>query len=166
MATPTSDVDEIPVTDDRDPAELIRASIDEVLDLARTWLAWDGRPIFAIGNAWTPHKALRRVQDHLLDHLAEIECRLAGLPTVPDTWHGRMLTLDSDWARFTEADLDEATSRLERLARIYEARVGAMSTADLDQPDQNGGWTLRQVIFHVADVNLYARFVGRLAEEQ
>jgi len=63
------------------------------------------------GNAWTPHKALRRVADHLLDHLAEIECRLAGLPTVPDQWHGRMATTDAGFARFTEIDLDEATTR-------------------------------------------------------
>jgi hypothetical protein len=30
-----------------------------------------------------------------------------------------MVTLDSDWARLTEPDLDEASSRLRRLARTY-----------------------------------------------
>ena len=65
-----------------------------------------------------------RRADNLLDHLAELECRLAGLPPLPDRWHGRMVTTDADWARFTEIDLDEATSRLTRLAACYRARLG------------------------------------------
>lgn len=99
------------VVGDRDIATLIPAAVAEVLDTAATWLGWDGRPIHRDGNAWTPHKALRRVADHLLDHLAEIECRVAGRPTLPDRWHGRMVTTHADLAWFTEADLDEATSR-------------------------------------------------------
>jgi hypothetical protein len=46
-----------------------------------------------------PLKALRRITDHLLDHLAEIEATLAGQPTVPDGWHGRAVTLESDRAQ-------------------------------------------------------------------
>lgn len=142
---------------------IVARAVDEVLELAQTWLAWDGTPIVAEGNVWTPLKALRRVQDHLVDHLAEIELRLAGRPTIPDRWHGRSVTLDSDWSHFTELDLDEATSRLTRLAQTYEARVGSLSAETLDRDDGTGAWTLREVVHHVADVNLYARFVGRLA---
>jgi hypothetical protein len=47
-------------------------------------------------NIWTPHEALRRITDHLIDHLGEVEL-LAGTPTIPDGWHGRMITLDADW---------------------------------------------------------------------
>jgi hypothetical protein len=159
-ATPAQDV---PPTDHRDPATLVEGAVKEVLEIAGTWLAWDGRPIFADGNAWTPQKALRRVQDHLLDHLAEIECRLAGLPTVPDHWHGRAVTLDSDWSHFTETDLAEAASRLQRVARIYRARVGSLSDEVLDRTETPEVWTLRQVVFHVSDITAYAHFVGRLA---
>src|SRR5947209_5040514 len=105
----------VPETDDRDPVGLIPAAVEAVLAAAEVWLGWDGRPVYREGNAWTPHKAIRRVADHLLDHLAEVECRLAGLPSVPDRWHGRMVSTDADFARFTEVDLDEATSRLTRL---------------------------------------------------
>jgi hypothetical protein len=91
---------------------LVPDAVAQVLRLAATWLAWDGGPRHVDGNVWTPHKALRRVTDHLLDHLAEIDAVLADAPTVPDTWHGRTVTLDADWARFTEVDLDEARSRL------------------------------------------------------
>jgi hypothetical protein len=153
--------DEIPATDDRDVAELIPAAVDEVLTLAEGWLGWNGRTSIGDGNVWTPHKALRRVTDHLVDHLAELEARLAGLPTIPDRWHGRRLTLDSDWARFTEADLDEATSRLRRLALCYRARLAGLDAETLDaetlnRPSANGAWTLRQVVHHVANVTFYA----------
>jgi hypothetical protein len=151
-----------PAVDDRDPAKLVPAAVEEILDLARTWLAWDGNPIVSDGNVWTPHKALRRVADHLIDHLGEIECRLAGVPTLEDHWHGRTLTLDSDWARFTEADLDEATSRLGRLAAYYANRVGGLDDATLDAASAPGEWTLRQVVHHVSNVRYYAAQVGRL----
>ena len=49
--------------------------------------------------------------DHLVDHPAEVEALLAGAPQVPDGWQGRLVTLDSDWARFTELDLAEARQR-------------------------------------------------------
>ena len=150
------DDDERPDTDDRDPAALIPAAITEILDVAETWLGWDGRPVHREGNAWTPHKALRRVADHLLDHLAEIECRLAGRPTLPDHWHGRMVTTDADFARFTEVDLDEATSRLTRLAACYQARVGGLDVATLDGRPDEGTWTIREVVHHVSNVTAYA----------
>lgn len=161
----TPDPDEpdgdVPETDQRDVTELIPAAVGEVLGCAETWLAWDGRPVAADGNVWTPHKALRRVTDHLIDHLAEIECRLAGLPSMPDRWHGRMLTLDADFARFTEADLDEATSRLVRLGRCYRSRLTGLPADVLDR--RSDAWTLRQVVHHVSNVTYYADCVGRLS---
>jgi hypothetical protein len=152
-----------PEVDDRDPATVIPVAVAEVLDVAETWLGWDGRPVYADGNAWTPHKALRRVTDHLLDHLAEIECRLAGRPTQPDEWHGRMVTTDADFARFTEVDLDEATSRLTRLAACYQARVGGLGPEVLDARPDEHTWTIREVVHHVSHVTAYAEMLGRLS---
>lgn len=157
-----ADYAERPAVDDREPATLVPAAVAEVLDIADTWLAWDGRPIYTDGNAWTPYKALRRVGDHLLDHLAEIECRLAGRPTLPDHWHGRMVTLDADFARFTEIDLDEATSRLSRLAACYSARLGSLDAGQLDARPADDVWTIREVAHHVSGVTYYATFIGRL----
>jgi hypothetical protein len=146
---------EIPKTDDRDVTELINTAVTEILEKAERWLGWNGQPLVGDGNVWTPHKSLRRVTDHLVDHLAEIEARLTGLPTIPDQWHGRTLTLDSDWARFTEADLDEATSRLRRLALCYQARLSTVDLAELDR-ESTEGWTIRQVVHHVSNVTYYA----------
>ena len=159
-----TDSGDAPAVDERDPASLVPDAVDEVLRQAATWLAWDGAPRFGDGNTWTPHKALRRVVDHLLDHLAQIEAVLAGQPTVPDTWHGRAVTLDSDWARFTEADLDEAASRLRRYALLYRIRLGTLSADELDR-SRPQAWTLRQIAHHVAGVTYYAQQVGDLISQ-
>jgi hypothetical protein len=151
-----------PAIDDRDVAMVVPVAVTEILNQAETWLGWDGRPICRDGNAWTPHKALRRVTDHLLDHLAEIECRLASLRTLPDRWHGRMVTTDADFARFTEIDLDEATSRLTRLAACYRARLGGLTPQALDARPDEATWTIREVAHHVSQVTVYADMVGRL----
>ncbi|MDG4822188.1 DinB family protein [Asanoa sp. WMMD1127] len=139
--------------------ELIPTAVGEVLDRAAGWLGWDGRPVSRDGNAWTPHKAMRRVADHLLDHLAEIDCRLAGLPTIPDEWHGRRVTTHADFAPFTEVDLDEARSRLTRLAACYRARLERLDPETLDHEPADGAWSIRKVVEHVANVTYYARML-------
>jgi hypothetical protein len=106
------------------PADLVAAGVQRFLELARTWLAWDGRPLVSEDGdrVYTPNKAVRRQADHLVDHLAQIEALLAGAPTEPDRWHGSLVTVASDWAAFTEADLNEATQRLRRLGQLYVLR--------------------------------------------
>jgi hypothetical protein len=108
--------DDAPATDDRHPADVVVAMVEHVLGLAATWTRWDGTPAVVPvegepPRAYTPHMAVRRVADHLLDHLAEVEARLAGQPTEPDRWHGSMVTTPADLAPFTADDLDEARSR-------------------------------------------------------
>ena len=102
---------------DPNPGQLVAAAVDRCLELARTWHAWDGRPIArtmddGLPNTWTPHKALRRIADHLVDHLHQVESLLAGATPLPDEWLGRTVTVDADWSRFTEPDYAEACSRL------------------------------------------------------
>jgi hypothetical protein len=158
--------DPAPVTDARHPAVVVTAMVTHVLDLASTWPDWDGQPIEVAvqgepSRIYTPHKAIRRVADHLVDHLAEIEARLAGREPEPDGWHASAITTAADLAPFTVADLEEASSRLVRLALIWDARLRSLTDAQLDQayPD---AWTARQVAFHVAGSDFYADSVGRL----
>jgi hypothetical protein len=149
------------MTSDANPGALVGAAVDHVLKIAATWYAWDGRPVAAGENVWTPHKALRRVTDHLIDHLAEVEALLAGERSIPDEWHGRAITVDSDWARFTEVDLDESRSRLRRLAATFEHRFAAAGPDEWDRP-RAPSWTLREIAQHVAEVTWYADQMGRL----
>jgi hypothetical protein len=157
----------VPSTDARHPAAVVTAMIEHVLDLAATWPNWDRVPVEVAveGEAariYTPHKAFRRVADHLLDHLAELEARVPGRAPEPDAWHGSAITTSADLAPFTAEDFDEARSRLRRLALIWDARLRSLTGTQLDNADGTGAWTLRQVAFHLADSAFYADSVGKL----
>jgi hypothetical protein len=148
------------------PARLVVDSVERCLAMAATWPAWDGKPVVrgpgGAADTWTPHKAQRRIAGHLLDHLHEAEALLAGAEAMPDEWHGRTVTLASDLAPFTGPDLDEARSRLRRLARCYLLRYAAAGPAAWDAP-RGEAWTLREIAEHVAEVSYYAEQVGLLA---
>ncbi|SEK84586.1 hypothetical protein [Nonomuraea pusilla] len=148
-------------SENTNPALAVAAAAEHCLEIAATWLAWDGRPIVTDGeNVWTPAKAARRIQDHLIDHLAEVEALLAGDVPDPSPWQGRAVTLDSDWARFTESDLSEARARWPRLARSYVNRY-ATASGEWDVP-RTPNWTLREIAEHVSEITWYAEQVGRL----
>lgn len=152
--------DNTPITDDRHPAQVVEDAVAHALRLAETWPTWDGQPRPAEDRIYTPHKAIRRLADHLLDHLAEFEARLAGQPPLPDHWHASAITTPSDLAPFTREDLDEARSRLTRLAMIWSVRLRALDDERLDRVE-GGAWTLREVAFHL-DNTFYADAVGDL----
>ncbi|HZM39852.1 MAG TPA: hypothetical protein VFB94_12085 [Acidimicrobiales bacterium] len=144
------------------PGSALVPAVERVLALAATWLAWDGRPRLAADGerAYTPHKAIRRTADHIVDHLAQAEALLAGAPAEEDRWHASAVTLDADRASFSEADLVEAQQRLRRLARTFELRYAAAGPEAWDAPQD--GWTLRQIAEHVADP-WYAEQLGDLS---
>jgi hypothetical protein len=147
---------------DHNPGGLVIDAVERVLALAETWLAWDGRPRVAEGGGrlYTPQKAIRRTADHIVDHLAEVEALLAGEPTEPDRWHASNVTLATDWAQFTEADLAEAGQRLRRLARTFQLRYAAAGPGEWDKP-RGQNWTLRAIAEHVG-TPWYAEQVGVL----
>jgi hypothetical protein len=110
-------------------------------------------------RVFTPHKAIRRVADHLVDHFAELEAR----PTEPDCWDASSMTNLADLTAFTSADLDEARSRLRQLALIRDVRLRSLSDRQLDD-NASDARTLRRVAFHVAESAFYADVVGRLGK--
>ncbi|MEU8852610.1 hypothetical protein AB0C70_41800 [Streptomyces sp. NPDC048564] len=144
------------------PAGPVTGMVDHVLTLAATWPNWDGTPARVDDRVYTPHKAIRRVADHLIDHLAELEARLAGEEPQPDHWHASSITTEADLAPFTPQDLDEARSRLTRLARIWTDRLDALSDDQLD--DSPGeGWSFRELARHLEGSTYYADAVGDLS---
>lgn len=156
--------DDTPITDDRHPAQVIEDAIAHALRLAQTWPAWDGQPRAAEDRIYTPNKAIRRLADHLLDHLAELEARLAGHSPLPDQWHASAVTTPADLAPFTPEDLDEARSRLLRLAQIWSLRLRSLDNERLDRIEGDA-WTLRQVAFHL-DNTFYADAIGDLMSQR
>ena len=149
--------------ENENPGTHVEVAVEYCLDVAATWLAWDGRPCVSDGGEriYTPHKAVRRIADHLVDHLAEVEALLAGVPTEPDAWHASLVTTEADWARFTELDLDEARQRLRRLGRTFALRLAAAGPAAWDLP-RGQNWTLREIAEHLTGVRWYADQVGVL----
>src|SRR5919197_905331 len=70
------------------PDRIVHA-VEASLAEAPQWLAWDGRPRASECSVWTPNKAMRRVTDHLIDHLAQTEAAISGEGSLEDTWRGR-----------------------------------------------------------------------------
>ncbi|WP_265443963.1 hypothetical protein [Flexivirga meconopsidis] len=155
---------EIDETRTDDPGAAVERATARVLELARTWIAWDGTPRMAEDGAriFTPHKAIRRYGDHLVDHLAQVEALLAGVPTRPNGWYESAITTTADLARFTEVDLVEATERLTRLSRTFRLRLLTAGPGEWDRP-RGADWTLREIADHVADP-WYAEQVGDLVD--
>jgi hypothetical protein len=138
--------------DKPEPDEAVLLSVEDALAVAEKWVGWNGGAQFSLGNAWTPHKALRRITDHLVDHLNQIVCRTSGIAPVPDLWRGRSTTLASDWAPFAENELDEATARLRRLGQVIGAELLA-HREDWDTDPGGGEWTLRAIATHLAEAS-------------
>jgi hypothetical protein len=153
---------ERPIVDARPPAEAIDEMVARVLTLAETWTTWDGIPRQSDNRVYTPHKAIRRVTDHMIDHLAQLEAHLAGVPSLQDPWHGSASTTAADMAPFEQADLDEARSRLKRLAAMWGIRIGTMSEQDLDRAEADA-YTPREMAFCAVGSIFYADAVGDLA---
>ncbi|HZX01711.1 hypothetical protein [Kribbella sp.] len=147
----------------QNPGELVAEAVQRSLKLVGTWPAWDGVPRTSDDDrTFTPHKAVRRIADHLIDHLAEVEALLAGVPTQPDEWHASALTSAADLAPFTAEDVREAEQRLTRLGRTFVLRYAALDPAEWDK-DRSPNWTLRKIAEHLTELDWYAAQVGDLS---
>src|SRR5215813_10592912 len=104
---------------------------------------------------YTPRKVLRRVLDHFLDHLNQIDQWLAWrrdgiVPTPTDGWVPSTVTLPDDRLPLTRSDLDAWLWRIDQAARLLVQRAGGLTAAELDWQPPDGGRPLRRVFHHVA----------------
>jgi hypothetical protein len=104
---------------------------------------------------YTPRKPLRRVLDHALDHLNQIEqwqsWRSDGVvPTPTDGWAPSTVTLPEDRLPLTAGDLDAWLWRIDQAMRLLTRRAASLRPEDLDWRPPDGGWPLRRVLHHVA----------------
>jgi hypothetical protein len=155
---------ERPKVDDREPAQAIAEMVEHALGLAATWLEWDGSPQPIHNRVYTPHKAIRRIGDHLIDHLTQLEAHVARLPSPPDHWHGSSITTPADLAPFGQDDLDEARSRLERLVLLWQVALSRVPTEALDRADGDA-YTPREMAFCAVESAYYADAVGDLSPQ-
>ena len=68
---------------------------------------------------------------------------------------------------FSEKQLQEWLLDIQDLPQLIEYAITNLDEAQLDTPYREGGWTVKQVIHHVADshMNAYIRFKLGLTEE-
>lgn len=68
---------------------------------------------------------------------------------------------------YTTEDLQRIISRLEALPAKVEETARKLTISQLDTAYRDGGWTVRQVLHHVADshLNAYIRFKWTLTED-
>jgi hypothetical protein len=158
----TAAKDDRPHVDDRDPADAIGDMVSHVLELAETWVAWDRQPVSIDDRLYTPHKAIRRVADHMVDHLAQLETYLAGVKSLRDEWHASAMTTPADLAPFQPEDLDEARSRLSRLAQIWRIRLASVPDQKMDAA-VGDAYTPREMAFHLVESVYYADAIGVIA---
>lgn len=147
-----------------DPARPVPAFMTEELFSRLT----DARPAPLTAPAgvgrytYTPRKVLRRVLDHALDHLNQIDQWLAwrrdGLvPTPTDGWVPSTVTLPDDVLPLAPADLEAWLWRIDQAARLVQQRAAGLGEAQLDWCPPDGGWPLRRVLHHLArSERLYA----------
>lgn len=63
--------------------------------------------------------------------------------------------------------LNDSMDEIERFPAELSARTSGLSTEQLERTYRDGGWTIRQIIHHLADshLNSYIRFKWALTEE-
>ena len=104
---------------------------------------------------YTPRKPLRRVLDHALDHLNQIDQwqlwrREGVVPTPMDGWAPSTVTLPEDRLPLTVPDLDAWLWRIDQAMRLLARRAAGLTDDELDWQPPDGGWPLRRVLHHVA----------------
>lgn len=104
---------------------------------------------------YTPRKILRRVLDHALDHLNQIDQwvtwrRDGVVPTPTDGWVPSTETLPEDRLPLAERDLDAWLWRVDQAAGLLRQRAAGLTPEELDWAPPDGGWPLRRVLHHVA----------------
>jgi len=117
-----------------------------------------------------PRKILRRVLDHALDHLNQLEqwakWRDDGRTPVPtDGWAPSGVTFDEDTFPLTDAELAAWLWRIDLVVGLLIRRAASLSRAQLDWQPPDDGWTLHRVLHHVARWYGYAAWLDEALPE-
>jgi uncharacterized damage-inducible protein DinB len=71
-------------------------------------------------------------------------------------------------SKFTDEDRQASIKQIEETPAALWSAVTGLSEEQLDTPYRDGGWTVRQVVHHVADshLNAFVRFKLAMTEDQ
>lgn len=111
-------------------------------------------------HSYTPRKIVRRVLDHALDHLNQIEQWLlwqqkGTIPTPTDGWASSEETFPEDLQPISQAELQAWLWRIDLAIAMVAQRAKQLSAEQLDWVSPDGGWSLRQMFRHLALAEAY-----------
>lgn len=111
-------------------------------------------------HSYTPRKILRRVLDHALDHLNQIDQWLVWqqqgiVPTPTDGWATSGETFQEDQQPVSQAELRAWLWRIDLAIEMVAQRATCLQAEQLDWIPPTGGWTLRQMLHHLAAAEVY-----------
>ncbi|MGH2480150.1 MAG: DinB family protein, partial [Ktedonobacteraceae bacterium] len=111
-------------------------------------------------HSYTPRKILRRILDHALDHLNQIEQWLTWqrhgiVPAPTDGWATSGETLPEDLHALSPAELQAWLWRIDLTLELVAERARQLSATQLDWVPPAGGWTLSQTLHHLASAEIY-----------
>jgi hypothetical protein len=144
-----------------DPAAHVRAAHAWTLPHLLRLPSYDPTRLVSVGDySYTPRKTLRRVLDHAIDHLNQLDQWLLWqtqgvVPTPTDGWVGSATTLEDDTLPITESDLQAWLWRINLVIELLATQAARLTEAQLDWKPPNEGWTLRQILHHVAWAERY-----------
>lgn len=118
----------------------------------------------------TPRKILRRVLDHTLDHMNQIDQWLdwqsdGVAPQPTDGWAPSGITFDEDHVPLTEEELAAWLWRIDRAISLLIHRASQLTRAQLMWQPPDGSWTLHRVLHHVARWYGYAVWLDEALPE-
>jgi hypothetical protein len=118
----------------------------------------------------TPRKILRRVLDHTLDHMNQIDQWLdwqsdGVAPRPTDGWAPSGITFDEDHVSLTQDELSAWLWRIDRAIELLIHRAERLSEAQLRWQPPDGSWPLQRVLHHVARWYGYAVWLDEALPE-
>lgn len=112
-------------------------------------------PVGDNGYTFTPRKVLRRVLDHILDHLNQIDQwlnwqhnRVAPVPT--DGWVGSNITFSEDQNTLSREELQAWLWRIDIAMDLLIQKGSQLSPHELNWVPSQNSWSLNLVLHHVA----------------
>jgi DinB family protein len=111
-------------------------------------------------HSYTPRKILRRVLDHALDHLNQIEQwrrwqEHSGAPVPTDGWATSAVTFGEDVQPLSAAELAAWLWRIDLTIELVARQAEDLTEAQLDWTPPDSGWTLRRMLRHLALAEMY-----------
>lgn len=159
-----------------DPVEHVRSSYRSIRSRLERLDQYEPTDVVSISSedgyvyTFRPRTMLRRVLDHALDHLNQLEQWVRWkdnntIPTATDGWASSADRLDEDRLPLSQLDLSAWLWRIDIAWQMLAERAERLSLDQLDWTPPGDDWNLRRVLHHVSQGFYVAWLDDPLPEE-